>query len=250
MGADSARFWYPRAVNVANRLQTSKESDLMQRFLRLLTTAILIASFAASIRANGLESLENFVKTVKSGKSEFQQTVTSPARAPNPSGDAAGSAPRIKTSSGSFEFQRPGKFKFQYKKPFEQLILADGTSLWIYDADLNQATQRKQSTAFANTPAALIASATDLSALRTEFTLESAPEKDGLNWVSARPKAADSTLQTVRIGFKGDALQQLDITDSFGQRSVINFTSMQANISLPASSFQFILPAKAELLKQ
>jgi outer membrane lipoprotein carrier protein len=191
---------------------------------------------------NGLESLENFVKTVKSGKSEFQQTVTSPAR--------AGEAPRVKNSSGTFEFQRPGKFKFQYKKPFEQLILADGTSLWIYDADLNQASQRKQSAAFANTPAALIASATDLNALRNEFTLENAPEKDGLVWVSARPKAADSTLQTVRIGFKGDALQQLDITDSFGQRSLINFAAMQLNPSLPSSSFQFTLPAKAELLKQ
>ena len=201
-----------------------------------------IALYADSVWANGLESLENFVKTAKSGKSEFQQTVTSPAR--------AGEAPRVKNSSGSFEFQRPGKFKFQYKKPFEQLILADGTSLWIYDADLNQATQRKQSSAFANTPAALIASATDLSALRAEFTLENAPDKDGLVWVSARPKAADSTLQTVRIGFKGDALQQLDITDSFGQRSVINFTAMQVNLSLPADAFKFILPAKAEVLKQ
>jgi outer membrane lipoprotein carrier protein len=191
---------------------------------------------------NGLESLENFVKTVKSGKSDFQQTVTSPAK--------AGEAPRVKNSSGTFEFQRPGKFKFHYKKPFEQLILADGTNLWIYDADLNQASQRKQTAVFANTPAALIASATDLTALRNEFTLENAPEKDGLVWISAKPKAADSTLQTVRIGFKGDALQQLDITDSFGQRSLINFATMQLNPSLPASSFQFTLPKGAELLKQ
>lgn len=211
--------------------------------LRTLAVATLfIAYHAVSMPATGLESLENFVKTVKSGKSDFTQTVTSPAK--------AGEAPRVKNSSGSFEFQRPGKFRFAYKKPFEQLILADGTSLWIYDADLNQASQRKQSAAFANTPAALIASATDLSALRNEFTLENAPEKDGLVWVAARPKAADSTLQTVRIGFKGDALQQLDITDSFGQRSLINFTAMQLNPSLPASSFQFTLPKGAELLKQ
>jgi outer membrane lipoprotein carrier protein len=213
------------------------------KYLRSILAAIfLIALPAVGMPATGLESLENFVKTVKSGKSEFQQTVTSPAR--------AGEAPRVKNSSGSFEFQRPGKFKFQYKKPFEQLILADGQSLWIYDADLNQASQRKQSAAFANTPAALITSATDLSALRNEFALENAPEKDGMSWVAARPKSADSTLQTVRIGFKGDTLQQLDITDSFGQRSLINFTSMQINLALPESSFKFTLPAKAELLKQ
>jgi outer membrane lipoprotein carrier protein len=217
----------------------------MKDLRAFLNATLLIAVCALSMPAralNGLESLENFVKTVKSGKSEFQQTVTSPAR--------AGEAPRVKNSSGIFEFQRPGRFKFQYKKPFEQLILADGTSLWIYDADLNQASQRKQSAAFANTPAALIASATDLSALRNEFTLENAPEKDGLVWVSAKPKAADSTLQTVRIGFRSDALAQLDITDSFGQRSLINFAAMQINSSLPASSFQFTLPKGAELLKQ
>jgi outer membrane lipoprotein carrier protein len=218
----------------------------MQRNIRLLVTTFLIALSAGSIRANGLISLENFVKSAKTGASEFTQTVTSPARA----GDGANAAPRVKKSSGSFEFQRPGKFKFHYKKPFEQLILADGTHLWIYDADLNQATQRPQSTAFANTPAALIASATDLTALRKEFSLEAAPDKDGLSWVSAKPKAADSTLQTIRIGFKGDALAQLDITDSFGQRSLISFTAMQVNQPLPESIFKFVLPPKAEVLKQ
>lgn len=215
----------------------------MQRSTRLLVTTLFIALCAGSIRANGLNSLENFVKSAKTGASEFTQTVTSPARASDNSG------PRIKRSSGSFEFQRPGKFKFHYKKPFEQLIMADGTHLWIYDADLNQATQRPQASAFANTPAALIASATDLSVLRKEFTLENAPDQDGLSWVSAKPKAADSTLQTIRIGFKGDALQQLDITDSFGQRSVIQFNGMQTNLALPDSTFKFVLPPKAELLK-
>jgi outer membrane lipoprotein carrier protein len=213
---------------------------------KAVITTFFITTTSINTWANGLESLENFVKNTKTGKSDFTQTVTSPTR----SGDVAGSAPRVKVSSGSFEFQRPGRFKFQYKKPFEQLILADGTHLWMYDADLNQATQRKQSAAFANTPAALIASASDLSALRAEFNLDNAPDKEGLSWVLARPKSADSSLQSVRIGFKGDALQQLDITDSFGQRSLIQFTAMQVNPSLPADTFKFNLPAKAELLKQ
>ena len=215
------------------------------RRLLLSITTLFIALYAVNTPASelkGLENLEKFVKTTRSGKSDFTQAVTSPAR--------AGEAPRVKNSSGTFEFQRPNRFKFQYKKPFDQLILADGTNLWIYDADLNQATQRKQSTAFANTPAALIASASDLSALREQFTLDNAPDKDGLSWVEAKPKSLESTLQIVRIGFKDAALQQLDITDSFGQRSVINFTSMQVNQGLPADAFKFSLPAKAELLKQ
>ena len=215
------------------------------RRLLLSITTLFIAFSAGNTPANelnGLKNLENFVKSTRTGKSDFTQTVTFPAR--------AGEAPRVKNSSGIFEFQRPNRFKFQYKKPFDQLILADGTSLWIYDADLNQATQRKQAAAFANTPAALIASASDLSALREQFTLENAPDKDGLSWVSAKPKSQESTLQIVRLGFKDTALQQLDITDSFGQRSVINFTAMQVNLSLSADAFKFTLPPKAELLKQ
>jgi outer membrane lipoprotein carrier protein len=215
------------------------------RRLLLSITTLFIALYAVNTSASelkGLENLEKFVKTTRSGKSDFTQAVTSPAR--------AGEAPRVKNSSGTFEFQRPNRFKFQYKKPFDQLILADGTNLWIYDADLNQATQRKQSTAFANTPAALIASASDLSALREQFTLENSPDKDGLSWVSAKPKSADSTLQIVRIGFKGDTLQQLDITDSFGQRSVINFTGMQINLNMAAESFKFTPPNKTDLIKQ
>jgi outer membrane lipoprotein carrier protein len=237
-------------VNAANnRWGLGEHMQIKQ----LLFAGLAIFSIANSLYAaggDGLKSLVNFVKTVKSGQASFTQSVTSPARAANASGGASSQAPRVKTSSGSFEFQRPGKFKFHYKKPFEQLILADGTNLWIYDADLNQATQRKQSSAFANTPAALIASANDLSALRNEFTLENAPDQDGLNWVSARPKAADSTLQIVRIGFRGEALAQLDITDSFGQRSVITFNAMQTNAPLPESSFKFTPPPKAEILRQ
>jgi outer membrane lipoprotein carrier protein len=215
------------------------------RRLLLIVTTIFIALSAGNTPAselNGLKNLEAFVKSTRSGKSDFTQTVTSSTR--------SGEVPRVKNSSGTFEFQRPSRFKFHYKKPFDQLILADGISLWIYDSDLNQATQRKQSTAFANTPAALIASASDLSALREQFTLESAPDKDDLTWVNAKPKSPDSTLQIVRIGFKDSALQQLDITDSFGQRSVIKFTAMQVNLSLPTHAFKFTLPAKAELLTQ
>ena len=101
--------------------------------------------------------------------------VTAPSKDGQPS--------RVKTSTGTFEFQRPGKFRFDYKKPFVQSIVADGESLWLYDADLNQVTQRKQAQALGSTPAALIAAAPDLRALQTDFTLEGAPERDGLQWV-------------------------------------------------------------------
>ena len=207
---------------------------------------VLIAVFAHSSWANGLESLEVFVKTVSSGRADFTQVVTAPAK--------EGQSARSKTSSGTFEFSRPNRFKFIYKKPFEQSIVADGQTLWLYDTDLNQVTARKQSAVLGSTPAALIAAAPDLRALQADFTLTAAPEKDGLQWVVATPKARDGQLQTVRVGFRADekpaALAALEILDSFGQRSVLSFSKLEVNPNLPSDTFQFKPPKGADVIRQ
>ena len=211
---------------------------------------IVIAACAHSAWADGLESLENFVKTVRSGRAEFTQVVTAPAR--------EGQSARSKTSSGTFAFARPNRFSFIYKKPFEQSIVADGQTLWLYDVDLNQVTARKQASALGSTPAALIAAAPDLRALQADFTLAAAPDKDGLQWVVATPRASEGQLQTVRVGFraresateKSTELAVLEILDSFGQRSVLSFSKVEVNPVLPADSFKFKPPQGADLLQQ
>jgi len=211
---------------------------------------IVIAACAHSAWADGLESLENFVKTVRSGRAEFTQVVTAPAR--------EGKSARSKTSSGTFAFARPNRFSFIYKKPFEQSIVADGQTLWLYDVDLNQVTARKQASALGSTPAALIAAAPDLRALQADFTLAAAPDKDGLQWVVATPRASEGQLQTVRVGFRAresataklTELAVLEILDSFGQRSVLSFSKVEVNPVLPADSFKFKPPQGADLLQQ
>ncbi len=207
---------------------------------------ILIAVFVHSAWADGLESLETFVKTVSSGRADFTQVVTSPAK--------EGQTARSKISSGIFEFSRPNRFKFLYKKPFEQSIVADGQTLWLYDMDLNQVTARKQSAALGSTPAALIAAAPDLRALQADFILTAAPEKDGLQWVVATPKAKDGQLQAVRVGFrageKSAGLAALEILDSFGQRSVLSFSKVEVNPKLPTDTFQFKPPKGADVIRQ
>ncbi len=214
--------------------------------MKKLFATVLIAVYAHSSWANGLESLEVFVKTVSSGRADFTQVVTAPAK--------EGQAARSKTSSGTFEFSRPNRFKFIYKKPFEQSIVADGQTLWLYDTDLNQVTSRKQSSALDSTPAALIAAAPDLRALQADFTLTAAPEKDGLQWVLATPKARDGQLQAVRVGFRaGDkpaGLAALEILDSFGQRSVLSFSKVEVNPGLPADTFRFTPPKGADVIRQ
>ena len=206
---------------------------------------LLIAACAHPAWANGLESLENFMRTAASGRAEFTQVVTTPAR--------DGQGARSKTSSGSFEFVRPNRFKFVYRKPFEQSIVADGQTLWLYDVDLNQVTARKQSQVLGSTPAALIAAAPDLRALQADFTLAAVPDQDGLQWVEARPKAGDGQLQSIRVGFRataqGTELAALDILDTFGQRSRLSFSQVELNPRLPADTFQFKPPKGVDLIR-
>lgn len=208
----------------------------------LLAAAIGMLGAIGNATAGGLQSLDAFVKSAKSGRADFTQTVTAPPKDGEPG--------RAKVSGGSFAFQRPGRFRFDYSKPFAQTIVADGQNLWLYDADLNQVTERKQAQALGSTPAALIASAPDLRSLQADFNLEDAPERDGLQWVKATPKDREGQLQSVQIGFQGDALAALEILDSFGQRSVIKFGHIELNPALPASTFQFKAPAGADVIRQ
>lgn len=206
----------------------------------------VIAVYASVTGATGLNSLEIFVKTVKTGRADFTQVVTEPAK--------EGQTPRVKTSSGTFEFSRPNRFKFLYKKPFEESIVADGQTLWLYDVDLNQVTARKQAQVLGSTPAALIASAPDLRALKADFVLAEVPDKDGLQWVAATPKGKDGQLQSVRVGFRtGDKtieLAALEILDSFGQRSLLSFSHFAVNPVLPDAGFQFKPPPGVDVIRQ
>ena len=198
----------------------------------LVASLLTFASFAAT--ADAVDTLKDFVRDVKTGHAAFTQTVTSP--------DGA----KKKTSSGSFDFSRPNRFRFTYLKPFEQVIVGDGQKVWIYDADLNQVSSRKFSQALGSTPAALLAGAS----LDKEFDLSALPAKDGLDWAQATPKARDGAFQSMRVGFRGKELAAVEIIDSFGQRSLLQFNQMVANAVLAADAFKFSVPPGADLIEQ
>jgi outer membrane lipoprotein carrier protein len=195
-------------------------------------TFLFFASVAA--HADAVDTLKAFVRDVKTGRAAFTQTVTSP--------DGA----KKKNSSGSFEFSRPNRFRFSYTKPFEQVIVADGQKVWIYDADLNQVSARKFSAALGATPAALLAGGS----LEADFNLAALPAKDGLDWAEATPKAKDSAFQAMRVGFRGKELAAVEITDSFGQRSLLSFMQWTANAVIVPERFQFTVPPGADLIEQ
>lgn len=199
---------------------------------KLLPLLLLVASAAA--HADAVDALREFAREVKSGRANFTQTVTAP------------DGKRKKTSSGTFEFQRPNHFRFTYTKPFEQVIVADGSKVWIYEADLNQASSRKLSDALGATPAALLAGSDP----EKDFSLKALPDEGGIEWVQASARQPDSALQSLKLGFKGKALAALEIVDGFGQRSRLDFSAVQSNVALPAERFRFTLPAGADLIEQ
>lgn len=202
--------------------------------MRALFIACLLSCSALAARADALDTLREFVRDVKSGRASFTQTVTSV--------DGA----KKRNSSGSFEFVRPNRFRFAYAKPFEQLIVSDGQKVWIHDLDLNQVSVRRLNQALGATPAALLAGAS----LEQEFELAAQPSKDGVDWVMATPRQKDGAFQSMRIGFRGKDLAAVEILDSFGQRSVLQFSQYAANVALPEQTFRFVPPAGADVIEQ
>lgn len=211
------------------RLPAPRAATLRAGLLGLLLLGALPAA-----RADAADALRSFVQDVKSGRASYTQTVTSP--------DGA----KKKTSTGSFEFLRPNRFRFDYAKPYEQLIVADGQKVWLYDVDLAQVTVRPYDQALGNTPASILAGG----AIERDFTLKPEAEQGGLDWVQAVPKAAGSNFRSLRVGFKGRELAALEIVDGFGQRSRLDFGHFEANVTLAPARFQFKAPAGVDVLQQ
>jgi outer membrane lipoprotein carrier protein len=191
----------------------------------------LSAGFSPAANADAAEFLRAFVRDVKSGRSAFTQTVTSP--------DGA----RQKVSSGQFSFARPDRFRFEYTKPYPQTIVGDGQKVWMYDPDLAQVTVRPLGQALGNTPAALLTG----SSIEKTFELKNQPDRDGLEWVRATPREAGGTVQWLQAGFRGRALVAVEIADSFGQRSLLRFEQMATEVTLPPETFRFTPPPGADV---
>lgn len=202
---------------------------------RLAAIAVLWA-LSAVARADAADALREFTREVRNARAAFTQVVTSP--------DGA----KKKTSSGSFEFARPNRFRFDYSKPYEQTIVGDGMKLWLYDADLQQVTVRPMEQALGVTPVALLAG----NAIERDFDLKPLPAADGLDWVQALPRRKDEALgfTSLRVGFRGSVLAAIELTDSFGQRSRLTFSELATNVVLPADAFRFTPPKGVEVLTQ
>ncbi len=194
-------------------------------------------AFSGAAEASALDQFKSFVAGTKSAKGDFTQQQLGKSK----SGKAA------PASSGTFVFARPGKFIWTYQKPYEQLLQADGETLYIYDKDLNQVTTRKLGNALGSSPAAILFGSNDL---EKNFTLSEAGERDGAEWLTAVPKTKDTTFEQIGIGLKGGVPVAMELKDQFGQVSLLKFTSFQRNPALGAQQFRFEVPKGADVVSQ
>jgi outer membrane lipoprotein carrier protein len=206
---------------------------------RGIAACIAAATLAVSgsAAASALDQFKSFVATTKSAKGEFTQQQLTKSK----SGKLA------PVSSGSFVFARPGKFIWIYQKPYEQLLQADGETLYIYDKDLNQVTTRKLGNALGSSPAAILFGSNEL---EKNFTLSEAGERDGAEWLTAVPKAKDTTFEQIGIGLKGGVPVAMELKDQFGQVSLLKFSNFQRNPVLGAQQFKFEVPKGADVVRQ
>jgi outer membrane lipoprotein carrier protein len=214
----------------------------------LLLSALCLGSSLAW--ADNLNTLDLFLKNTKVASADFVQTVVSPGK----SGADGKSIQKSVVSNGYFAFKRPQQFIFQYKKPSEQLIVADGKTLWTYDSELNQVSSQKQAAVLSNSPAGLIASASSIKGLEKDYILQNDGNTDGLDWIIATPKNKEGAISRFKIGLKtssnGVALVQLQIQDNFGKNSSLVFNNFQINPGLKPDTFTFTPPKNAEVYQQ
>ena len=190
-------------------------------------TAILLALCAGAIgmaQAGAIEDLQNFNKDFKSASGNFTQQVKGKS---------------VKSSSGSFVFSRPGKFRWTYSKPYEQVLVSDGKALTMYDKDLKQVTKRSLGSAIGSSPAAVLFGSGDLS---QNFTLTDAGERDGRSWVHAKPKG-QSSFSSVNIGMKNGVPDAVVLYDNLGQTTILFFSGFTKNPGISAGTFAFTPPA-------
>lgn len=214
-----------RAGNRARERRDDRAGDRIA-FLRVPVAALALAACAIPpAAAGGIDELAAFVEGAKNGRAIFRQTVL------------ARGARAEQTSSGTFAYARPGKFRWSYEKPYEQLVVGDGAKVWGL-RPRPEPGDRAPARRGAGRTAALLAGD---NALERNFTLVDAGEAEGLAWVEATPRAADSTFSRVRLGFKDRLPRAMELTDAFGQTTRLVFERFERNVSLPAG----LVPVRA-----
>lgn len=199
---------------------------------------LLLVSWAGAASAAGAADIDAL-------KAMLQQTTTARARFAQMVLDR--NLKMLQQATGTMQFSRPGKFRWEYDRPYEQLIVGDGTRVWLYDKDLNQVTVRRMDRALGSSPAALLAGSNEI---EKSYQFAALDSQDGLDWLEAVPVAQDTTFEKIRLGFGKTGLEVMELRDQFGQITVIRFSTIERNPKLAAELFRFTPPRGADVISE
>jgi len=185
--------------------------------------------------ASSVEVLKNLLEQTTTARARFAQIVLDR------------NMKTLQQATGTMQFSRPGKFRWEYDKPIEQTIVSDGSRVWLYDKDLNQVTVQRLNRALGSSPAALLAGSNEI---EKSYTLTGMGGKDGLDWLEAVPKAQDTAFERVRLGFGKAGLEVMELRDQFGQTTVIKFSAIERNVRIPPEVFRFAPPKGADVISE
>ncbi len=207
----------------------------MPLFNRLAAALCIALAAAPALAGPGRDRLDAFLDGLDAFQAEFDQVLLDENKQP------------VDESTGTVYLLRPGRFRWDYRAPYPQLIVADGEQVWMYEPELAQATVRPQQDILGATPAALL-SATE--PVDTRFIVEELGTRDdGSDWLSLKPKESNASFVAIRIGFDGDTLKVMELEDSFGQTTRLTFRELSRNPALDRGLFAFEPPAGTDIIR-
>ncbi len=200
-----------------------------------IAAAAVLAAVSASVWAAASDQLEKFLTSVRTAEGSFSQITL----------DRQGKE-SDRPMTGEFRFQRPGRFVWKYRQPYQQEIYCDGRQLTVWDPDLMQASVKSVGSALSATPAAILFGSNDF---RKEFTVRNLQRENGAEWLEALPKKKEADFSSVRIGFRDGVPASMVLQNNFGQTIELELKNVRLNAQLKASDFEFTPPKGAEVLR-
>lgn len=195
---------------------------------------LLISLFCELAYANDANQLQTLLQSVNTIQADFNQSVL----------DDFGNL--LQSSKGSMSIARPGKFKWRIASPNEQLLIADGEKLWIYDIDLEQVTIKKVTTGIGDTPALLLSGpASDVVKF---FNIKKLKHENNKLQFELRSKDKDAMFETITLKFYFDKIQEMRLADSLGQETVVKFSNTKINKTINKNEFNFTPPKGVDVI--
>ncbi|MGR9106114.1 MAG: outer membrane lipoprotein chaperone LolA [Gammaproteobacteria bacterium] len=207
----------------------------IRRKLLLPITGLLIFLYGLPADAGGaVDRLNRFLADTNTLSADFKQVAIDERGQPG------------QRVSGTFLLAKPGRFRWDYLKPYKQEIVANGKKVWFFDQDLEQVTVKPLGNAIGSTPALLLTGQVNL---EDNFVIEDEGEQEGMQWTRLVPRSEDNTFKSIRIGLRGDRLQGMELSDNFGQLTSISFSNVKINDPIESRRFEFIAPEGVDVFE-